>query len=527
MEGTSPWPGYREVPERLNIAREVLDLQVERGFGGKPALLHSGGVLTYGELSRQVDFFANGLSGIGIKRTDLVLICMPNSPEFAISYLALVKLGALPVLVNSFLTASELGFILNQAKPRFAIVEASRAESIRKIRLGGLVEKIVCVRGAEGDEIDFESLMFGHTGNLQAVDTGADDPAFIVYTSGTTGRPKGIVHGHRWIVALGDLNRLRLPPQESDVVMATGEWSFISALGHNLLFPLRNGVRGAILTGRATPENVLEGVGRYIVTVLYSVATVYRRILAIANFEKQYNLSSLRCANSTGEALREVTYHEWKRRVGCEIYEHYGVSEFQLVIGQGPGNTVKPGSIGKPLFGVGVSILDDNGRSVRSGEIGHLAISTEDPGLFIGYYNDPDRTQSSLRSGWYCTGDIAYPDEEGCFYVAGRSDDCFKSRGIFIAPTEVENALQKHPCVVEAAVVPEPDPEIGNKIRAIVVLQEGHDPSTALADSIRAFLRSQVAPFKVPQEIDFTLSLPKSPVGKILRSVLTKSRGEC
>lgn len=520
-----PWASYRRFPERLNITREVLSRQVEQGFGERPALLYDGGMLTYSGLERRVDALARGLKRLGLKRGDLILIRMPNSPEFATGFLAAVKLGALPVLVNSLLGTAELATILHRARPRMALTEASRAGSLREVRRGSSVEKIVCARGAEGDEIRFESLMEQEGEGLEAEETAAEDPAFIVYTSGTTGKPKGIVHAHRWIVALGDLNRLRLPPEKGDVVMATGEWSFISALGHNLLFPLRNGVSGAILSGRATPENVLATIERHCVTVLYSVATVYRRLLAVKDFERRYNLKSLRCANATGEALREVTYHEWKRRLGCEVFEHYGVSEFQLVIGQGPGQPVKPGSIGRPLNGVGISILDRDNRPAPPGEMGPLAISAADPGLFIGYYEDPERTSASLHDGWFHTGDLAYQDEEGYFFVAGRMDDCFKSRGIFISPAEVENAIQEHPAVVETAVVPEPDPEIGNRIRAIVVLEEGDDPSEDLADSIREFLRTRIAPFKIPHTVEFTRELPKSPVGKILRSELTRGKG--
>ena len=357
---------------------------------------------------------------------------------------------------------------------------------------------------------------------VAAADTRSDEPAFIVYTSGTTGKPKGIVHAHRWIVALGDLNRYRLPPQDNDVVMATGEWSFISALGHNLLFPLRNGVTGAILPGRATPENVLIAVEKYQVTVLHCVATVYRRLLAMPEFEKQHDLTSLRCSHSTGEALRETTYKEWKQRVGSELYEHYGVSEYQLVIGNGVRDPVKPGSVGKLLPGVGVAILDDDLKPVPTGELGQFAISTSDPGLFLGYYKDRERTEAVVRNGWYLTGDLAYQDSEGYFFIAGRRDDCFKSRGIFIAPTEIENALQKHPAIIEAAVVPIPDVDIGNKIHAIVVLADGYTPSSEFAQSIRETLRSQIAPYKIPHDIEFTESLPKSAIGKILRSGLVK-----
>jgi acetyl-CoA synthetase len=524
MKAGLPWSGYRQPPSFLNITREVLDRQVERGLGERPALRFEGGMLTYDGLKQRVDALASSLKRIGTKKGDLVLIRMPNTPEFAIGFLATVKLGALPVLVNSLLGTSELATILNEARPRIALTEASRVRSLRELRRDSSLETVICARGAGGNEIAFETLLGRDELTAEAANTSAEEPAFVVYTSGTTGRPKGIVHAHRWIVALGDLNRFRLPPHEDDVVMATGEWSFISALGHNLLFPLRNGVAGAILSGRATPENVLAGIELYGVTVLYSVATVYRRLLALPDFEKRTNLKTLRCANATGEALREATYHEWKERLGCEVYEHYGVSEFQLVIGQGPGHPVKPGSIGKPLPAVGVAILGEDCQPVPPGDVGRLVISSKDPGLFSGYYKDPERTSASLHGGWYHTGDLAFQDKEGYFFIAGRSDECFKSRGIFISPNEVENALQKHPAVIESAVIPEPDSEIGNRIRAVVVLHKNYQSSSALAESIRVALREHIAPFKVPHRIEFTEALPKSPVGKILRSELTNNK---
>ncbi|MBI2091157.1 MAG: acyl-CoA synthetase [Deltaproteobacteria bacterium] len=470
QKAEEPWPGYRSIPARLNIAREVLERPIEEGLGNRTGLVFDEGALTYSELKRRVDAIARGLKRLGVRKGEPILIRMPNSPEFAIAFLALTKLGAIPVLVNSLLGPAELFTILEHAEPRIALTHASRAEALRHVQLKCAVTKIVCAGGAEAGEIAFESLLGDEGEDREAEDTASTDLAFIVYTSGTTGKPKGIVHAHRWLVALGDLNRFRLPPKEGDIIMATGEWSFISALGHNLLFALRNRVCSAILHGRATPENILETIERHRVTVLYSVATVYRRILALPAFEKQYDLRSLRCANSTGEALRETTYHEWKRRVGCELYEHYGVSEFQLVIGQGPRHPVKPGSVGKPEPGVEVAILDDRDKPVRPGEMGYLAISAQDPGLFLGYYKDPERTANALKEGWYRAGDLAYQDAEGYFFIAGRGDDCFKSRGIFISPTEVENALQRHPAVVEAAVIPEPDPEIGNRICAVVAL---------------------------------------------------------
>ena len=519
-----PWPGYRTIPSRLNVTQEVLERPVAAGFGDRTALRWDRGSLSYGELLHKVRGLAEGLRELGASPGEPVLVQMPNSPELAATLLAAMKIGALPVLVNSLLGVQELEAILEQTAPRLAVAEASRASALRRLRRPAGLDTLVCVRGAQAGEADFDSLIREPPHGTPTRDTSAHEPAFAVCTSGTTGRPKVIVHAHRWIVALGDLNRFRLPPADGDVVMATGEWSFVSALGHNLLFPLRNGVTCAILSGRATPENVMEQAAALGVTVLHSVATVYRRMLATEGIEDTCDLRRLRCVHSTGEPLREAAYREWKSRFGCEMYEHYGVSEYQLVVGQGPRHPVKPGSVGVPAPDVGIRLVDDAGGPAPVGEAGRAVISTDDPGLFLEYYRDPARTEAARRGGFYDTGDLAYRDEDGYFFIVGRSDDCFKSRGLFVAPTEVENALQRHPAVAEAVVVPEPDPEIGNRVLGVVVPAGGYEPSRELAEALRESLREDLAHFKIPYRIEFTESLPKSPVGKILRSEVTSGK---
>ena len=512
--------GYREIPSELNLAVEVLDRQLDAGLGKHTALVFDGGRLTYAELGERVNGLALGLGAMGIGRGDRVLLRMPNCPEFAVSFLAVAKLGGVPVLQNSLLTVSEVEYVIGHAEPVAAISLAELAGPLRELR-DQLEIGLIVARGAAGDETEFEALIEGSSGApLAAAATKADDPAFLIYTSGTTGRPKGIVHAHRWIIALGDSNRLRVPTQPGDVALSTADWSFIAGLGQNFLFALRNGVCCAVLEGRAFPERVLAAIEEFGVTLLYSVATVYRRILAMEGLEDGYDLSSLRGCNSSGEALEKATFEEWRQRTGHEIWEHYGVSEMQMVLGQGPCLPLRPGSVGMAMPGTTAEILDDDYRPVADGEIGNLLIASDNPGLFLHYHKDPAKTAEVMHDGWYHTGDLAWRDADGYIWIAGRGDDCFKSRGIFISPIEIENAVRAHAAVVEACVVPMKDGDIGNRIRAVVVVREGTPTGDSLATEIRDTVRGSLAPYKVPHAIDFAEDLPKSAVGKVVRRAL-------
>jgi acetyl-CoA synthetase len=518
---------FRIIPPRVNLAREALEGALSAGLGDKVALIGPRGQLSYAELDAQSDAFAASCAARGIGRGDRVLLRMWNCIEFAVAFLGLVKLGAIPVMQDSWEGPAEVEYVLEHCDAVAAVTLAELAEPLRG--LPHLLPKgLIVARGALPGEAVYESMVL--QGTMVIADTDADEPALMCYTSGTTGRPKGIVHAHRWIIGRGDANRLRLPPQADDVVLAAGEWSFISLLGHNLLFALRNGITGAILEGRASPEKFLESIAQFHVTVAYAVPTVYRRTLAIDGIENNYDVTSLRACNAAGEALGATPLAAWKQRFGVDIFEHYGVSEYQMLLGQSPLLPLKPGSVGVP-WDVVAEVVDDDLKPVPRGEIGQLVFGSDNPGRFLGYHKDPEKTAAVVHDGWFHTGDLARKDEDGYFWIAGRSDDCFKSRGIFIVPIEIENAMLQHPSVAEACVVPLPSPTDGNLIRAVVVLRSPLTSTEAIvggfAEHLRTALKSRIARNKIPHIFDFVEVLPKSSIGKVLRrSLIDAAAGE-
>ncbi len=514
-------PGYRAIPPRLNMAAEIVDRPIELGWAGRPAIWHAGGMLTRAELRARVDAGARGLRRLGIERGTPYLVRGANAPELVVAFLAGLKLGALPVLVNSLLGPRELAHIVENSDAEVAIAAAEAAAPLRALqREQGAFRHLVISGDAERGEPRLADLADDDTSPLPAVDTRCDEPAFMVYTSGTTGLPKGIVHGHRWVVAVGDLGVLRADYTPDDRVLATGELSFISALGHGLVWPLRAGASAALLQGRAQPETVLATCERLGVTVLFSVPTFYRKVLAMPALERAYPGLRLRYGNSTGEPLGVATYREWKARFGTEVYEYLGVSEFQVLTCHGPAVPIRPGSVGVPFPAVDLRVLDDSLREVPPGEEGYLSLRGDDPGLFLGYRKNVERWRQMFRGGWYQPGDRFRADEDGYLWYVGREDDFFKSRGMSVAPAEIEAALMELAPVLEAAVVPVPDVEIGYAIKAFVVLREGHVAASALAAELRDALRARIAPYKVPRQVEFVEALPHSAQGKVLRRAL-------
>ncbi|NQU70756.1 MAG: acyl-CoA synthetase [Rhodospirillales bacterium] len=514
-------PGFRVYPDKVNISDRVVDRHVDAGRGDNVAVLWDGGSWTYAELQAEIERVTAGYAAIGLCAGDKLVVRSRNIPEAIAAVLAGFRYGAVPVWANTLLKEEEVAYIVDNSEARFAITMSELAGPLRNLKADGKLDQIVILDGAaEGEgEHAYANLRAGGGAKVIA-DTEAMDPAFMLYSSGTTGRPKGILHAHRWIITVGDPSLVQTEYTEDDRILTPGEFSFMGTFAHAFLFPLYRGASIALFSQRATPEAAFAAVNEFQATILMSVPTLYRAALADASLRERFDISRLRYTLSTGEFLGGTVYEQWLAAYGMPIYEVYGVSELEVFVGNGPAFDVKPGSIGKGLLGIKIALLDDSLNEVPDGEEGVMMIHRSDPGLFLGYYRDPERWVLQHRGEWYDTGDVMRRDEDGYYWFLGRNDDLFKSRGYLLSPQEIENALLRHPAVAEVAVIGIPDEIMGNLVAAYVVPTADAETGDALAEEIMETARSLIAPYKVPKTVTFRDALPKNPVGKIVRRTL-------
>jgi acetyl-CoA synthetase len=516
-------PGYREFPPKVNMFHYAVERHTASELGDSRAMVWDGGAFTYRELEEEVNRVAAGLALRGVKRGDMVLLRSRNHPHYCVGALACWKLGAVSVMSNSLLGPEEADYVLGNCEARIALAMEDVAAPFRDFLKAGRLDHLVILDGAAGPavgELSYEALKGSSDGTAATVDTDALDPAFMCYSSGTTGNPKGILHAHRWVITLGDVIKLHMEFEPGDVMLAPGEFSFMGSIGQGYIAALYSGVTMVAYPERVTPRGILQAIERFKVTKFFSVPTLYRRILSEEGCEDGIDLSSLEFIISSGEHMGSTIPELWAERFDVPIYEVYGVGEVQTCIGNLRAWKQVKGSIGRPLPGFEVAVLDEGLERVPVGKPGRFMIHRSDPGFFLTYHKQEEKWRNAFKGDWYDTGDVMIADEDGYLFFQGREDDLFKSRGYFISPQEVENALIKHPRIKEAAVIGVADERYGNRICAYVVPADGAAPSEALGAEVLDFARDHLAPYKIPKTLEFLEEIPKNPVGKILRRAL-------
>lgn len=508
-----------DLPGRLNITAAVLDRHILEGRGDRTALYFADRTWTFRQLGELVNRYGNALVRSGLTRGERVLIRSSNCPEYLATFLAALKIGCVPIPTNSLFRSWELEHILKNSGARVAFTTTELYEPLAALRGRTDLSTIVTFDGTAAESIPLDQFIDGASTELDAADTASADLAFIIYTSGTTGEPKGVEHAHRWIYATGHpIVRHLMKLTEDDICFSPLEVSFIYALGCNFLYPYLAGAAIAMTPGRFDPERTLAAIERLKPTVLIAVPTLFRRLFALGDELERFDLKSLRMGMSSGEPLPEDTLRTARERLGIEIYDCLGQTEIHIFMNPDPRNRL--GSLGRPLDGHAVTILNDAGDEAQVNEIGHLVIKADDPGLCLGYRGRPDIWGQTQKNGWYYTKDLVYRDEDGYFWYASRSDDLIKSRAYLISPREVESALMEHRAVLEAGVIGVPDDVIGQRICAYIIPRPGNPPGDALAADIAGAIREKIALFKIPKEFVFVDSLPRTATGKLMRREL-------
>ncbi len=497
-----------QFPDRLNAAVELLDRAVSEGHGERPAILGQDVRWTYRELQQRVNRLARVLTeDMGLVPGNRVLLRGANSPWLAACWLAVWKAGGVAVGTMPLLRAKELKEILRLAQVSHALCDAALAEELVAAQREAPVLREVKLFGRGGG---LEACMDGKPADFLAVDTAAEDPALIGFTSGTTGVPKGTVHFHRDVMAMCEVfPRHCLKPGPDDVFIGTPPLAFTFGLGGLLCFPLWARA-STVLLEKLAPEPLLQAIAEHRATICFTSPTGYRQMAGLAS---RHDISSLAKCVSAGEALPTDTRDKWREASGIEIHDGIGGTEMiHIYIASGP-EDYRPGAVGKLLPGYRGMIVDEAMHPLPPGEVGKLAVKGP---TGCRYLADP-RQKDYVRDGWNLPGDAFHVDEDGYFYYHARVDDMIVTSGYNVSSPEVEWALLAHPAVAECGVIGAPDPERGQIIKAFVVLKPGFTGDAAMTRTLQDFVKAHIAPYKYPRAIAYVDALPRTETGKLQR----------
>jgi len=506
-----------EIPARFNAASFFVDRHVAEGRGGKVAFFYEDSTLTYAGLQELVNRAGNALLDLGVRREQRVLCLLLDSPEFLATFWGAIKIGAIPIPVNTMMRGPDYLYFLDDSRAPVAVIsEPLLAEAGPILSQARHLAHVVVAGKPAGKQIAFDVWVGKASSALEAVDASKDEAAFWLYSSGSTGRPKGAVHlQHDMVFCLDTYAAQVLQMTEADRTVSAAKLFFAYGLGNNMSFPMGVGGQGVLYPHRPLPEAMFELVHRHRPTLFFGVPTLYAAMLQVKEAEKRYDLSSLRLCVSAGEALPERIYRRWREKFGVDILDGIGTTEILHVFLSNRPGQIRPGSSGLPVPGYEAVIVDDEGRPLPSGEVGNLRVKGDS--IMAGYWNQHEKTKDTLYGHWIQTGDKYYCDRDGYFWYCGRADDMLKVGGIWVSPIEVENTLVGHAAVLEVAVVGREDSDKLVKPKAFVVLKEGQSASPALEAELKGFVKDKIAPYKYPRWIEFVSELPKTATGKIQR----------
>ena len=513
-----------------NAVDYFIDRHVREGRGGRLAFADPWRSLTYAELAAASARFAAGLRAAGIERERRIALVMLDTVDFPIAFWGALRAGVVPVPINTLLPADITGYILGDSRAAALVVSAPLLAPLRPALDGlGLGRIIVSAPDGSAPAVEppalaFDSFLAAAAGNEPPAECSPDEVAFWLYSSGSTGMPKGVRHVHSSLKATADTYGAQvLGIRPDDLVFSVAKLFFAYGLGNSMTFPMAVGAAAVLYPDRPTPDAVLATMRRFRPTIFAGVPTLYAALLAHPELGPGAGSDRLRRSISAGEPLPEHIGKRWREIVGSDILDGLGSTEMLHIFLSNRPDDIRYGTTGKAVPGYEVRILDDAGGEVADGEPGELVV--RGPSAAEGYWNQRDKSRRTFRGEWTHTGDTYTRDADGYYRYCGRSDDMLKVGGIWVSPFEVEEALIGHPAVLEAAIVGHPDADGLIKPRAFVVLQEAarRDDPAALTLALQTHVKDRIGVWKYPRWIEFPDTLPKTATGKIQRYKLREA----
>jgi benzoate-CoA ligase family protein len=507
-------PPRLSIPRDYNAAVDFVDRHIDEGRGEKIAFIDDTTELTYAGLAEQVNRAGNALHTAGVRMEQRVMLLLLDTVFFPVVFFGTIKIGAVPVPVNTLLTARDYDDLLRDSRARVLVVSAPLYEKVAPILAGQpFLERVIIDGDGQGGCPSLDALLAEESPALEAAPTTADDPAFWLYTSGSTGTLKAAVHLHAHLVYTAEYyGRGVLGIRDSDVVFSAAKLFFAYGLGNAMSFPLSVGATAVLMAERPTPAAVRRRLVERRPTIFCGVPTLYASLLAEPELPTG---GALRVCISAGEALPKDIGERFRQRTGVDILDGIGSTEMLHIFMSNRPGEVRYGTTGSVVPGYEVKLLDEAGLPVAPGEVGHLWVSG--PTSAVQYWNKRELSLRVFHGRWTRTGDHYRCDEEGYFVYQGRSDDMLKVGGIYVSPFEIEAALVSHPAVLEAAVVGHADEHGLIKPKALVVRKEPAHASEPTAEELKAHVKAKLAPYKYPRWVEFVHELPKTATGKIQR----------